>query len=404
MSTDTAQRAERRTRVNTLLLTVPLLAFIAVTFVAPIISMMTRGVYDPTVADIMPETVAALQTWDRQGLPPEEAYAAAARELAVAREERTIGQLATRLNRQAAGLRSVITRTGRGLGRGAEPPWSESLPAIHEGWGEREVWDTLLLTGDRLTGDYYLNALDMQRTVGGEIARQPESRRVYVDLFIRTIGVSLSVTLLCLAIGYPLAGFIAHAPTRRGRLLLTLVLLPFWTSLLVRTTSWIVLLQQQGVVNDLLVWLGLVPDAERLTLVYNMTGTLVAMTHVLLPFMVLPLYSVMRGIPIVQMQAAASLGASWPRAFLRVYLPQSMPGIGAGCLLVFILAIGYYITPALVGGQSGQLISNLIAYHIQTSLNWGLGAALGTILFIAVLLLFVVYDRVLGLDRMKLGA
>ena len=379
MSADRAQRARQKTRVNAFLLAAPLLAFIAITFVAPLISMMSRGVYDPTVADIVPETVAALQAWDRQGLPPEEVYAAAARELGVAREERTIGRLATRLNRQAAGLRSVITRTGRGLGRGAEPPWSESLPAIHEAWGEREVWDTLLLTGDRLTGDYYLNALDLQRTVDGAIERQPESRRVYVNLFIRTIGVSLTVTLLCLAIGYPLAGFIAHAPSRRGRLLLTLVLLPFWTSLLVRTTSWIVLLQQQGVVNELLVWAGLVPDEERLTLVYNMSGTLVAMTHVLLPFMVLPLYSVMRGIPIVQMQAAASLGASWPRAFLRVYLPQSMPGIGAGCLLVFILAIGYYITPALVGGQSGQLISNLIAYHIQTSLNWGLGAALGTI-------------------------
>ncbi len=404
MTAGTSQRSPRRTRVNALLLTAPLVAFIAVTFVAPLISMMARGVYDPTVADIMPETIAALQTWDRDGLPPEEAYAAAARELALAGEERTIGRLATRLNRQTAGLRSVITRTGRGLNRGAEPPWSESLPAIHEAWAEREVWDTLLLTGGRLTGDYYLNAVDLQRTVDGEIQRQPETRRVYVDLFIRTIGVSLSVTLLCLAIGYPLAGFIANAPPRRARLLLTLVLLPFWTSLLVRTTSWIVLLQQQGVVNDVLVWAGIVPDEARLTLVYNMTGTLVAMTHVLLPFMVLPLYSVMRGIPGVQMQAAASLGASWPRAFLRVYLPQSMPGVGAGCLLVFILAIGYYITPALVGGQSGQLISNLIAYHIQTSLNWGLGAALGTILFIAVLLLFVVYDRVLGLDRMKLGA
>jgi len=152
------------------------------------------------------------------------------------------------------------------------------------------------------------------------------------------------------------------------------------------------------------VWAGLVADEQRLTLVYNMTGTLVAMTHVLLPFMVLPLYAVMVGIPGVQMQAAASLGATWPRAFWRVYLPQSMPGVGAGCLLVFILAIGYYITPALVGGQSGQLISNLIAYHIQTSLNWGLGAALGTILFLAVVVLFVFYDRVLGLDRMKLGA
>ena len=204
-------------------------------------------------------------------------------------------------------------------------------------------------------------------------------------------------------IGYPVAYLIAHSPPRLSRMLLVLVLVPFWTSLLVRTTSWIVLLQQQGVVNDLLVWLGLVADGQRLTMIHNMTGTLVAMTHVLLPFMILPLYSVMRGIPAVQMQAALSLGASWPRAFYRVYLPQSLPGVGAGCLLVFILAIGYYITPALVGGQSGQLISNFIAYHIQTSLNWGLAAALGCVLFVAVLLLFLLYDRVLGLERMKLG-
>ena len=398
-------RQSRRTaRVNAVLLTLPLVAFISVTFVTPLFSMMVRGVYDPTVADIMPATVAALRDWDRRGLPPEAVYAAAAQELKLAREQRTIGRLATRLNRQAAGTRSVITRTGRALAREGEPPWSQTLPAIHPAWAEAAVWETLLLTGDRITADYYLNAVDLQRTADGEIARQPESRRIYTDLFIRTLGVSLTVTLLCLAIGYPLAGFIAHAPPRRAKLMLTLVLLPFWTSLLVRTTSWIVLLQQQGVVNDLLVWAGLVADEQRLTLVYNMTGTLVAMTHVLLPFMVLPLYAVMVGIPGVQMQAAASLGATWPRAFWRVYLPQSMPGVGAGCLLVFILAIGYYITPALVGGQSGQLISNLIAYHIQTSLNWGLGAALGTILFLAVVVLFVFYDRVLGLDRMKLGA
>ncbi|MCY3731653.1 MAG: ABC transporter permease [Rhodospirillaceae bacterium] len=398
-------RQSRRTaRVNAVLLTLPLVAFISVTFVTPLFSMMVRGVHDPTVADIMPATVAALRDWDRRGLPPEAVYAAAAQELKLAREQRTIGRLATRLNRQVAGTRSVITRTGRALAREGEPPWSQTLPAMHPAWAEAAVWETLLLTGDRITADYYLNAVDLQRTADGAIVRQPESRRIYTDLFIRTLGVSLTVTLLCLAIGYPLAGFIAHAPPRRAKLLLTLVLLPFWTSLLVRTTSWIVLLQQQGVVNDLLVWAGLVADEQRLTLVYNMTGTLVAMTHVLLPFMVLPLYAVMVGIPGVQMQAAASLGATWPRAFWRVYLPQSMPGVGAGCLLVFILAIGYYITPALVGGQSGQLISNLIAYHIQTSLNWGLGAALGTILFLAVVVLFVFYDRVLGLDRMKLGA
>ena len=393
-----------KTRTSALLLALPLTLFITVAFVAPLGSMFMRSLYDPTVADILPETIAALDEWDGMGLPEEQVYALAARELGQARDGKTIGKLATRLNRDTSGLRSVIMRTGRALKRGGNPPWSEALPAMHPAWGEAEIWHSLSRTGARLTPVYYLNTVDLTIGSDGGIVRQPEERRIYTVLFIKTIRVSLTITLLCLLIGYPLAYFIAHSPPRRARMLLVLVLVPFWTSLLVRTTSWIVLLQQQGVINDLLVWLGLVADDKRLTLIHNMTGTLVAMTHVLLPFMILPLYSVMRGIPAVQMQAATSLGASWSRAFRQVYLPQSLPGVGAGCLLVFILAIGYYITPALVGGQSGQLISNFIAYHIQSSLNWGLAAALGCVLFVAVLLLFLLYDRLLGLDKMRLGA
>ena len=391
-------------RARALLLALPLIAFTSVTFIAPLGSMLMRSGYDPLVANILPGTVAALKEWDGEGLPPEAAYAVAAQELRQARKEKTLGRLATRLNRQSPGLRSAITRTGRKLQRGGEPPYSESLPAMHPAWGQPELWRAIVLTGSEVTPGYYLNALDLQLAPGGKIVPQPEDRRIYRALFIKTIWVSLVITLLCLAIGYPVAWFIAHAPPRQAKILLVLVLLPFWTSLLVRTTSWIVLLQQQGVVNDLLVWMGALADDQRLTMIHNMTGTLVAMTHVLLPFMILPLYSVMSGIPSVQMQAAASLGARWPRAFWQVYLPQSLPGVGAGCLLVFILAIGYYITPALVGGQSGQLISNFIAYHMQTSLNWNLAAALGSILFIAVTLLFLLYDRVLGLDRVRLGA
>ena len=164
---------------------------------------------------------------------------------------------------------------------------------------------------------------------------------------------------------------------------MVLVLLPFWTSLLVRTTAWIVLLQKQGVINDMLVWAGIVSDENRLALIYNPTGTLIAMTHVLLPFMILPIYAVMKSVPPIYMRAAMSLGASPLVAFFRVYLPQTMPGVGAGVILVFILAIGYYITPALVGGDSGTLISNLIAYHIQRSLNWGLASALSMLLLSA---------------------
>ena len=212
---------------------------------------------------------------------------------------------------------------------------------------------------------------------------------------------SLSLTVLCLLLGYPVAYLLAHSPPRRANLLLVLV--PFWTSLLVRTTAWIVLLQTQGVVTSALVALNLIADDSRLPMIHNMTGTMVAMTHVLLPFMVLPLCAVMRTIPRLHMSAAASLGASTAQAFWRVYWPQSLPGVGAGSLLVFILAIGYYITPALVGGRSGQLISNMIAYHMQSSLNWGLAAALGGLLLAFVLVLYLVYNRLVGIERMRLG-
>jgi putative spermidine/putrescine transport system permease protein len=181
------------------------------------------------------------------------------------------------------------------------------------------------------------------------------------------------------------------------------VLLPFWTSLLVRTTSWIVVLGQNGVLLEFLAFLHLVDDVDRPRLIYNMTGSIVAMTHILLPFMILPLYSVMRGISPSYMRAAQNLGAPPATAFIKVYLPQTVPGLGAGCVLVFILAIGYYITPALVGGESGTMISNFIAHHMQRSLNWGFAAALGTLLLVGVMALYWVYDRIVGINNVKLG-
>ena len=392
-----------RPRLRAAALVLPLVAFIALTFVAPVATMLVRSVYDPVVADALPDTLAALRTWDGESAPSEAVYAAAARELLRAREERTLGRIASRVNRVQGGLRSVLVRSVRRLREVTAGPWREALIAIDPDWGDARTWHAIRTAGDRLTVRHYLNAVDLQRLPDGSIARQPEDRRIYLVLFWRTFVVSLGITLLCLLLGYPVAHLIAHAPPRRAGLLLALVLVPFWTSLLVRTTSWIVLLQTQGVVNDLLVAVGLVGDDGRIAMIYNMTGTVVAMTHVLLPFMVLPLYSVMRAIPPRQMSAAASLGASFPQAFRRVYWPQTLPGVGAGSLLVFILAIGYYITPALVGGQSGQLISNFIAYHMQSSLNWGLAGALGGILLGSVAVLYLLYDRLVGVERMRLG-
>ena len=294
-------------------------------------------------------------------------------------------------------------RSARELQNVPEGPWRDAMIGLNTAWGDVQTWHAIRSAGARFTARHYLNALDLQPLPDGSIARQSSERRIYLALLWRTFVVSLSITALCLLLGYPIAHLIAHSSPRTANLLLILVLVPFWTSLLVRTTSWIVLLQTQGVINDLLVTIGLIGDDGRLAMIYNMIGTLVAMTHVLLPFMILPLYSIMRAIPSNQMSAAASLGASSFQAFWRVYWPQTLPGVGAGSLLVFILAIGYYITPALVGGSTGQLISNMIAYHMQTSLNWSLAGALGGILLVCVIALYLLYDRIVGIDRMRLG-
>ncbi|MGR3373881.1 ABC transporter permease [Pseudooceanicola nanhaiensis] len=278
----------------------------------------------------------------------------------------------------------------------------ENFVESDKDWGSTAVWSTIQTYAPEYTPGYFLNSVDAQLTPDGIEAR-PENEQIYGILFKRTIFMSMTITISCILLGYPVAWILANLPMRTANLLMILVLLPFWTSLLVRTSAWKVMLQQQGVINDILVWIGLVDDANRLIMINNQFGTIVAMTHILLPFMILPLYSVMATIPPTYLRAAKSLGANDWTAFWRVYFPQSVPGIGAGSILVFILAIGYYITPEIVGGTTGTFISNRIAYHISSSLNWGLAAALGSILLAAVLILYWAYDRIVGIDNVKLG-
>ena len=273
---------------------------------------------------------------------------------------------------------------------------------VDEDWHDIEVWQTIQTYSPDFTSGYFLNAVDMKKSPDGPEMR-PENEQLHIMLFMRTMFMSLVITGSCILLGYPVAWILANLPARTANLLMILVLLPFWTSLLVRTSAWKVMLQQQGVVNDTLVWLGIVADDGRLALINNQTGTIIAMTHILLPFMILPLYSVMKTIPPSYLRAAKSLGATNWTAFWRVYFPQSVPGIGAGSILVFILSIGYYITPEIVGGTTGTFISNRIAYHISSSLNWGLAAALGAILLAVVLALYWAYDRIVGIDNVKLG-
>lgn len=399
------QRAQRQSKMRAFLLVSPLLAFIAVAFVFPIFDMLFRSVENSVVQDVMPKTAVAIDSWDATSgeLPSEEVFKAAVEDITLAYKEKTLGSMARRLNYDQPGMSSMFRSTGRKARKITEPPYKDQLIDANKDWGNIETWVLLQRESSPYTASYFLAALDMKFNAEGGIEFQPETRQIYVDLFVRTLGLSALITFITVLLGYPVAYLMATLPLRTGNLLMILVLLPFWTSLLVRTTSWIALLQTEGVLNDLMVAVGILADDGRVQLIHNKIGTIVAMTHILLPFMILPLYSVMKTIPPSYMRAARSMGANPALAFIRVYMPNTVAGVGAGGILVFILAIGYYITPALVGGQSGTLISNFIADHISVTLNWGLAAALGVILLALVLVMYALYDKIVGINNMKLG-
>lgn len=532
------RRALRAQKMRALALIAPLLIFVLLTFIAPIVDMLFRSVENQIVGNTLPMTVEELRDWDAADTPDEQVFRALFFDLFLAAEVKEHTKLGSRLNYEESGISSLFRTSGRDVadigevfqdaleeidpafeeaqvwaemmsgGAGAEAntrllsnqigrleqlessafngdigfvpgaeiseilpntarayaafagftyfvdgdvvaeeePWeavyaalavdledpatatalasysgpsadmlraaaAAELPPIdmkaamidsNKDWARPNFWETIQTYSPPYTTGYFLNAVDMEKTPNG-IALRSEDERIYGILFKRTMFMSLMITFSCVALGYPIAWLLANLPSRTSNLLMILVLLPFWTSLLVRTSAWKVMLQQQGVINDVLVWLGLVADESRLVMINNQFGTIVAMTHILLPFMILPMYSVMQTIPQTYLRAAKSLGATNWTAFWRVYFPQSVPGIGAGSILVFILAIGYYITPEIVGGTTGTFISNRIAYHISSSLNWGLAAALGTILLAVVLILYWAYDKIVGIDNVKLG-
>jgi putative spermidine/putrescine transport system permease protein len=400
-------RALRRQKLRALALIAPLLIFVLITFIAPIADMLFRSVENQIVADTLPKTVVLLADWDASSgeTPGEPVYAALADDLQIAVAAKLHTRLGSRLNYELTGASSLFRKSGRQVKKWnlqTDAPFKEKFIALHKGWGDVEIWRTIQMYSPNYTSGYFLNAIDMQKGPDGAEAR-PENERLYIKLFKRTLFMSMVITISSILLGYPVAWLLANLPARSANMLMILVLLPFWTSLLVRTSAWKVMLQQQGVINDTLVWLGLIADDARLTMINNQFGTIVAMTHILLPFMILPMYSVMQTIPPTYLRAAKSLGATNWTAFWRVYFPQSVPGIGAGSILVFILSIGYYITPEIVGGTTGTFISNRIAYNISSSLNWGLAAALGAILLAVVLLLYYAYDKIVGIDNVKLG-
>lgn len=227
------------------------------------------------------------------------------------------------------------------------------------------------------------------------------TRKSYARIFQTTFEISFLTTGLCILIGYPLAYFISQLPNRIANLCLITVLLPFWTSLLVRTYAWLVLLQKRGLINDWAISLGL--WEEPIKIVHNMTGTLIGMVHIMLPFLILPVYGAMKAIDRDYMKAAANLGASPKRAFWTVFFPLTTPGLFAGSLMVFILCLGFFVTPAVLGGGKVIMVSMKIVSNIELFVNWGAASALGVVLLVLTVCILWIASRFLNLERLAGG-
>ena len=397
------RKAERINKIKAFLLVAPLLFFLLITYIFPIGEMFTRSVDDTMITNMLPKTFKAMENWDEQELPPEEVFSSFLDDYRLLIKNKTQGKLTQRLNKEKNGFNSILKKLKRKMKKFEEGNYKEQIMSVHKRFADVEYWRAIKRTAPPYTIAKYLKAVDMYVDQNGDIVQVDETRQIYKKLWLRTLEVALFVTIFTFLMGYPIAHLLATIPMKYSNLLMICVLLPFWTSLLVRTASWMILLQQQGVVNDFFVMIGLVADDARPEMMYNKIGTYVAMSQILLPFMVLPLYSVMKTISPSLMRAGKSLGGTPFVSFWKIYFPLTISGIGAGSLLVFILAVGYYITPELVGGASGKLISNQIAYHMKQTLDWSFASAMGLMLLCGVLAIYWIYNKLVGIDNIKLG-
>jgi putative spermidine/putrescine transport system permease protein len=394
-------RADARRKCRAFALTVPLLVFLLLTLLVPIAALLQRAVENPEVVAALPRTVQSLKDWNPEAPPKPASYAALVEDLGHLSDSSDAGALARRLNSEVPGSRSLVMGTYRALPITGSPEEIQAkLLQLDPRWAEPLFWQAIAKNSSRWTPDYLLASVDLQRDSKGKVERMPPDQRAFGAILLRTFQISFLVTAFCLALGYPLAWWLASLPARKANLLMILVLVPFWTSILVRVAAWIVLLQSEGLVNRGLMGIGLIDSP--LALLFNRAGVVVAMVHILLPFMILPLYSVMKNVPATYVRAAVSLGSAPLSAFFRVYVPQTYPGISAGALLVFILSIGYYVTPALLGGADDQMLSYYIARYTNVEVNWGMACALGAVLLTATMILYSVYRRI-GKAELSIG-
>ena len=284
-----------------------ILLFLIIAYVWPILNLLTRSVDNRLISELLPETATALSSWEGNELPSEDIYKTFYLDLNEAHKQKLSGKVSTRLNYAKNGFKSLINKTRRKLKNFEDENYKEQFIDINKKWGDIEYWQAMKVVMPKYTIDKYLGSVDLEKILMEKLYRNLKKKNSSYFMVENIICSSWCYYLL-FTISLPNCTFIVHNTFRYSNLLLICVLLPFWTSLLVRTSSWMILLQQQGVLNDFLVYLNIVQDDARLELMYNMTGTFVAMTQILLPFMVLPLYSVMKTIPPSLMRAGSSLG------------------------------------------------------------------------------------------------
>jgi len=396
---------ERLAKIKAFLLVTPLLLFVLVFFVTPILLILVKAVYNPKVNSLIPQTVVVIKQYDYKNVfPKEEVIKVFLTELQVLAKNRSSGILAEELNRQVSGFGSTIKKTARKIKKediNAITNYKEYLLSITKKWNNPNFWIAIQRSYSSFTFSNVLAAVDLKYDMEGNIVQKEESQRIYFPILVKTLYMAFLITFFTIILAYPTAYFLSTLPKSKANLLMIFVLLPFWTSLLVRIVSWITLLQEYGVVNELLLYLNIIE--QPLDIVFNQFATVITMTHILLPFMVLPLYASMRAMDITYVKASASLGANPFLTFIKIYFPLTLSGLSAGAVLVFIISIGYYITPALIGGVDGQMISNLVEFHMRTSNNWELASAIGGILLFITLALYAIYNRLVGVNNMKLG-
>lgn len=378
----TSQKAHGGRLAAFLLLVLPLAVYILV-YLVPLGGIVSLSVDNRGLSDRFPALRAAFA---QGGAGTADGRAAALLQDLAGLDAKARGETARMLNQEISGFRSLLLDTGRDAATIA--PTMAALVAFDPRWGDPTYWVVIERNIPALSLRNFQKVTGLKTGPDGGLTIA-QGDDIYLRIMLRTLVIALQVTLLTLLIGYPLAYAIANGSRRLGTFILMVVLLSFWTSILVRTTAWVVLLQTNGLLNNLLLWLGVV--SEPLQLIFNRFGTLVAMTHVLLPFAVIPMMNVMRTIPAAQNQASRSLGAGGVETFLRVYFPQSLRGVVVGGGTVFILALGFYVTPALVGGPGDQMLSYYIADFVRKTLNWGMASALSVLLLGGVLGLLAIY-------------